>query len=213
MKSRASHYPRSRVLVSVLATSLLISGLAEGASASTLTFHFDSSPSGPFNPTFTEGSLSVAFSTDASVTPTGVVQFVGGVSYAGPGSLRLSDQAVGGFDVGAFMTFSSDVYGIQLYAFQCQELFGVGPVSTPFSFAAYDSDDNLLGTFSTTQFSDCLAASYAYQLLQFTSPVGIRKVRLLGVVNVSYFDEMTIETDMSSPVRAKSWGQLKTTYR
>ncbi len=161
----------------------------------TATFHFDVRPAKELNPTITEGGITISFTTDETVNPAGDVQFVDderAEPYRGKGNLRLSTHVFGAaHDVAVNLYVSTALYAMTLYAFQGDELGG-DPVTTPFVFEAYAGDGTALGSFSTTRFTPSEAS--VYELLTFTSAVGIRRLRLVGITNVSYFDEMTVST-------------------
>jgi hypothetical protein len=161
----------------------------------TATFHFDVRPAKELNPTITEGGITISFTTDEAVNPAGDVQFVDderAEPYRGKGNLRLSTHVFGAADdVGVNLYVSTALYAMTLFAFQGDELGG-DPVTTPFVFEAYAGDGTALGSFSTTRFTPSEAPTY--EQLTFTSAVGIRRLRLLGMTNVSYFDEMTVST-------------------
>ncbi len=162
----------------------------------TAVFHFDVSPGGEFNPTLTQGGITISFETDETVNPAGVVQFVDderAKPYSGAGNLRLTTRSMGGpYDIVVNLQVSTALYAITLHAYQANELIGLGPITTPFVFEAFAGDGTAIGSFGTTQYTPWETPSY--EALTFTSAVGIRRLRLVGMTNVSYFDEMTVST-------------------
>lgn len=128
-----------------------------GTPPTNIVFHFDSNPGSEFNPTITNGPVTLSFVTDATVNSAGVVQFVNdfrAIPYRGKGNLRLSKGAGGqpGFEVAVDLYFSIDVYSISLHVFQGDELAGM-PVTTPFTFEGFDGNGTSLGTMVTTGFA------------------------------------------------------------
>jgi hypothetical protein len=209
---------RSFLLVSTLA--VLLSVVAGRAGAATVTFHFDrGSPSPPgYELAYIQDSYVVSFVIDRSFNPAGMVQLVDDFRAspcAGDGNLRLSAGSGNqSMEVAATMSFfradrsPTDVIDITLCACQYS---GSDPVTTPLAFVAFDDAGNEVASYLVEPNPTW---PLAFIQAHLASPTGIHSVRIVGHVNTSIFDELTVQpADIVVPVQPRTWGSLKTIYR
>jgi len=189
---------------SILSILALFPSLAQ---AQTAVFHFDGSVD-EYSPTFTDKGITVSFSTDVDFDPRGLVQYVTGaraLPYSGTGNLRLTRKLGEAVPVGAFANFSEPVYSIDLQALECGcETLSCGfpgPSSDEFRIEAYtgiDGQGSLVASLSPAR-AELPFDRDDYQLVRIRSQVGILSLRLQGMINCAYFDEMVV--DATAPMR------------
>jgi hypothetical protein len=159
-------------------------------------FHFDSKSVGEFNPTITKGAVTISFVTDENVNHAGFVQVVDDFRaepYRGKGNARLSKGNGGQVtdNIAVDLNFNADVYTISFHAFQTDSLY-VTKNTTPFGFEFFDAGGTSLGAVTTTKFTSW--RNPQYEALQFDGTGGVRRIRLTGIDNSSYFDELVVHT-------------------
>jgi hypothetical protein len=111
--------------------------------------------------------------------------------------------------VGGFLNFSTSddamIYKVKLYAIECgcETLTcpDPPPASDEFRIEAWTKPDGG-GTLIATRSPDRAVAPFTsedYRLIEFESRSPIRSLRLVGLINCAYFDEMTVDTTPPPP--------------
>jgi hypothetical protein len=168
----------------MLSSMILVFALASWSRpvfATPVVFDFDAQPVSQFNPTFTQGGLTITF----SATPPSVAQWAIGTTFSGLGAMRLSDSLSGGFfEDKASMAFSTPVNSVDLFAND----FGL----FPFSIAALSPTKSVLNTVSLPVLSGWMEVTFAG-----FGPIG--GLSFDGFTNSAYWDHMTVDLPTSVP--------------
>ncbi len=163
----------------------------------TLLFTFDRSDE-EFNPDFFQDGFMVRFSTDRTVNPAGVVQYVNdarAVPFSGIGNLRLTERATGPAKaVAVIVNFSTPVHTVELKAFQI-DMGSAAPLVVE-AFASSNALGKPVDSARTKGFASPPYSAKSYETLilgdsSLTRVPPFRSLRITGVTNASYFDDLT----------------------